>query len=108
VPQKMGFWETHNQEEILQYEGISPSDYYLVLHYMCAAKPIDHYFGRACCRICGVKLGCADMLTPDGKWIFPEKWQHYVIVHKLHPTEVAFISDAHTWTALCAQQKVGG
>jgi hypothetical protein len=41
-----------------------------------------------------VSLGCCDMITPDGKWIFPQEWDtHYIAKHGLAPPR-EFIEDA--------------
>ena len=60
--------------------------------------------GYASCRLCGGVnprtkkfeglLGTSDMLTPDEKWVFPEKWQHYIIEYGVRPFPEKFIEDA--------------
>jgi hypothetical protein len=64
--------------------------------YMGAAMKCAAYLGFASCRLCGEMLGTCDMLTPNKKWIFPEKWQHYILLHGVKP-DAQFIRDAVSW-----------
>ena len=51
-----------------------------------------------------VTLGACDMLTPDGKWIFPQMWDtHYIAKHGLTPDR-EFVKDAVAWRGQNAQQ----
>ena len=51
-----------------------------------------------------VTLGCCDMYTPDGKWIFPQMWDsHYIVKHGLTPDR-EFVKDAVAWRGQNAQQ----
>jgi len=68
-----------------------------VLEYMAASRRGPGYMGYAQCRLCGVNLGDCDMTTPDGRWEFPEKWEHYILEHGLRPTVDAFIESALAW-----------
>lgn len=51
------------------------------------------YMGRANCRICGHQLGSRDLFGHGFTW--PEKAEHYVIVH-------------HVWTPECAEMLARG
>jgi hypothetical protein len=68
-----------------------------VLDYMKNSIPCESYMGYASCRLCDLILGSRDMITPDGKWVFPEKWDHYITGHSIKP-EITFIKDAMIWT----------
>jgi hypothetical protein len=46
-------------------------------------KPIEHWRGYSACRLCGDTLGTKDM--SDGEYVWPEKFEHYVIDHFLVP-----------------------
>ena len=37
------------------------------------------------------------MLTPDHKWMYPQKWEHYIIEHSVKPDNEHFIQDAIVW-----------
>jgi hypothetical protein len=57
----------------------------------------DVYMGKATCRLCGEKLGSKDYYSPDGKWKFPEKFEHYLVEHDIKPYQ-QFIDDAKEWS----------
>ena len=103
VPQQMGFWKTdclrkqRAREEVLQHVGITPKEAEIVLWYMNAAEPVEWWKGYSGCRVCGALLGTKDMQTQDGRWVFPEKWQHYITEHNIRPTEEQFVKDAQAW-----------
>lgn len=68
-----------------------------VLDYMKNSIRCESYMGDARCRLCDVWLGSKDMITPDCKWVYPEKWEHYITSHSIKPDET-FIKDAMIWT----------
>ena len=39
------------------------------------------FFGFANCRLCGEELGNTDLTDPNNKYLFPEKWEHYIEKH---------------------------
>ena len=106
---EMGFWRRERglfgwdaarermAAEVVAKRGImTQSQTDACVLYMGGAAKCAYYLGFASCRLCGVQLGVSDMLTPDKKWIFPEKWQHYILKHGVKPDE-AFIKDAVAW-----------
>lgn len=91
----------------------------VVLAYMAAATVLQTWRGHSYCRLCPTRedlgvtnmndtpgdLGYRCMLTPDGKWKFPEKWEHYIIEHSLRPTKKAFTEGAITWAKNRSQKR---
>jgi hypothetical protein len=96
---KVGFWKTHEAEECLAHIDLEwdEAEKKAVLAYIYYAMPCAHYRGWANCRICGKNLGSSDMLTHDGRWRFPEQFEHYIIEHGLRPPSKPFIRDAVGW-----------
>lgn len=87
------------REEVLRYVAqMHPMTRAHVLHYMASSRVWERYMGWAECRLCGAHLGSADMITPDGRWVFPEKWEHYIIAHGVAPTDPDFSVDAVAWS----------
>ena len=68
-----------------------------VMVYMADSMRAVGYMGFSACRMCGERAGTYDMMTPDYKWRFPEKWQHYITAHGFKPP-AEFIHDAMVWT----------
>ena len=101
---KMGFWNALRTDvpnwyakEVMRKVGImTQEELTACTEYMAAAKNCAAYMGSANCRLCGCGLGSCDMLTPDEKWLFPEKWEHYIMIHGVRPDE-EFIQDAMAW-----------
>lgn len=101
---KMGFWNALDidvppwtRKEVERRIGVmSQREIHACPSYMNHAKACQACMGHANCRLCDRELGCKDMLTPDEKWIFPEKWDHYITVHGVKPDE-EFIRDALEW-----------
>jgi len=75
---------------------MTPKEVAACLDYMAAATVHQAWRGYAGCRLCNVRLGTTDQLTPDGIWIFPEQWEHYLVEHGVRP-DVDFIKDALAW-----------
>jgi len=95
---KMGFWNTDDPEEVRKHRKDKDWDLITaVLAFMNAASANASYRGTARCRLCGDRLGGSDMLTPDGKWVFPAGWEHYIVQHGLAPTDDEFGSAAESW-----------
>ncbi len=42
-------------------------------------------------------IGSADLIGPDGKWMYPQGWEHYIEVHSVRPWDEVFIADAVRW-----------
>lgn len=86
----VGFWrQTLDSKENLPYptemvdQNWSFKERAMVIEYLDSCKAIDHYKGSALCRICKEWLGSAD--CSDGTYIFPEKYQHYILKHNVKP-----------------------
>jgi hypothetical protein len=102
MPFKVGFWKTSLAEECLNcadpdWKTTHEFEYKAVLAYLDFGMDEKSYKGSAKCRICGAKLGSSDMLTPDMKWRFPEKFQHYITKHDVVPPSEPFIDSAVRW-----------
>lgn len=57
----------------------------LVVSYIKDTPISDSYFGYSKCRICDEQLGASD--KSDGVFIFPEKYEHYLIKHNIKPPQ---------------------
>jgi len=64
-----------------------------ILKYISRSAVLVSYKGSADCRLCGICLGSRDMISQDGKWQFPEKYEHYIEEHNVVPS-LDFIIDA--------------
>jgi len=123
-PKPMGFWKTKyfsppSEDELKYKTGPTQAKYDAMIRarknevlarvapmseaersacllYMDQSTKHLQYRGFAACRICGERLGTADMLTPDGKFTFPQCWQHYITAHEVRPDE-EFIQAAMDW-----------
>jgi len=98
---RIGFWRSKSREgrarEISRY--IDPKwkgtkEYKAVISYLRGGRPLRRYKGRAVCALCGKRLGSSDRVTPDGKWVFPAGYSHYLSRHGVKPHKPAFIKDA--------------
>ncbi len=98
----MGYFNAWAGEEALarqEYPGTlvhDETDRIAVLAFMDAAKVHQAWKGMADCRVCRCRVGACCMVTPDGKWKFPQNWQHYIIEHDMAPTG-KFVADALRW-----------
>lgn len=94
---KIGFWKgkVRNYPDLRWFQS---NEYKACIKYLQAGRRDKGYKGWANCRLCGVRLGTYDMITPDKKWIFSEEYDHYLIEHKLKPNKIQFIIDAVNWT----------
>lgn len=107
----MGFWDEVNTFRAVQKRApLSAKDAKKVLKYMKFAEvarvwnpePID-FSGLVSelpmqrCEACDKLLGSCHMVTPDFKWVFPQRWEHYIIEHNMRPTNERFIQDALSW-----------
>jgi len=98
----VGFWENGagtlaGQQEVWAARGDITAAERRALHaYMKAATVEASANGVAKCRACKDRLGSQDMLTPDGQFIFPSGYWHYIDVHEVRPPST-FICAAMDW-----------
>lgn len=122
----MGYWQLASghprarQEVERHIKPMTDLEKTAALAYMGHAIRGPGYRGSAWCRVCpsmkeqGIRnvnhgvghLGSCDMITPDGKWRFPEKWEHYITEHGVRPTKEQFIRDAVAWVSEQAPKRV--
>jgi len=96
-PRRDGFWTCARDEEARSaIFPMTDEEIVAIVSYMEASTAHAQCLGFANCRICNVRLGTADMITPDGKWIFPERREHYVLAHGVRPDD-DFVADALAW-----------
>jgi hypothetical protein len=96
-------WDECNAERVKQEypDTMAPDEKEIILEYMSKSTEETSYMGWANSRIDGTMLGSRDMRTPDGKWIFPEKWDtHYVETYNICPPR-EFVEDALKWKMNC-------
>jgi len=122
MPIKMLFWKTpyypegslslepqfqERKEEVLNAVApMNSEEKKTVLAYMAASSPYQRYRGWASCRVCGAMLGSADMETPDGKFLHPSGWEHYILEHGVRPEE-PFLIGAKEWFHEQAEKEKG-
>lgn len=94
----IGFWPKRKIEDRPNLTWFKSDEYLACIKYLQAGRKHRGYKGSAKCRICGVRLGSYDMITPDRKWLFPQEYDHYLTEHKLKPNKIQFIEDAVNWT----------
>ena len=99
---KVGFWENPSRtdagiREVHDAFGfMNPVEVRAVLRYIKASKEGRAMKGTACCRACDERLGSCDMYTPDERFVFPQRYEHYVITHNVRPPE-EFVVAAMKW-----------
>lgn len=81
-------WYGIELEAVLKYieNGYCPSNFF-------------RYRGMAICRICKEGLGNTDIVGPDNIYMFPEKYEHYIIKHNVKPPQ-HFIDHCVNWYTL--------
>jgi len=95
---RMGYFETHDPAEALVLVApMTEAEKSACISYLKAGGWGVGWMGYAACRICGQCLGTSCNLTPDGKWRYPARWEHYVEVHGCRPPSEKFIRDALAW-----------
>lgn len=94
-PKKVGFW-SGPQDYVI--DGIrnkrEKRELKACLYYISKSRQVKRYKGWANCRLCGKRLGSCDMETPDGKFLFPQRFEHYLIEHNVEPPRRSFIKAA--------------
>jgi len=97
----MGYWTTERAERKTEAPShilkMTPDEREAILAYMEAADYGIEWRGSSACCFCGEMLGSHCQVTPDFKWKFPERWEHYIIGHGVRPFPEAFIKDALDW-----------
>jgi len=97
-PRKIGFWSEAVTPQSCQGE-MAKEELSACLKYIRRSKESKRYRGWATCRVCGKRLGSCDLKTPDGKWVFPEDFDHYLKEHGVRPPSERFIRNALEYTA---------
>jgi hypothetical protein len=100
----IGFWGSPAQtsegtQEVKKAGGtLTNEEATAVLAFIEASKVSASWRGYAGCRVLGCNdlLGTHDMVTPDEGFIFPDKYEHYIIQHGVRPPE-DFIQAALAW-----------
>ena len=94
----LGYWrETFDHISELPFpstyinEYWNPVELFVVANHIRKATAVNHWKGDAACRLCDERLGSACL--SDGKYIFPEKFEHYLIEHDVKPPK-EFIENA--------------
>jgi hypothetical protein len=94
----MGYFITGQAPEALKLvQPMTDEERTACIEYLKAGNVGISYRGFAGCRICGKQLGTRCNITPDGKWRYPHKWDHYVEEHGCRPPKEEFIQDALAW-----------
>ena len=99
---KVGYWKSSSHtssgiEEVIAARGnLTREETNAVLEYIKMSKAGRRQRGWADCRACNKHLGSCDMETPDRRFIFPQQYEHYILVHKVRPPQL-FIDAAIEW-----------
>lgn len=101
---RVGFWSSPAQslegtQEVRVAAGhLTDEETTAILSFIEASKVHASYRGFAGCRVLGCRewLGTCDMVTPCGEFIFPDKYEHYLVMHGVRPPE-DFIQAALAW-----------
>ena len=88
--------ETRKSEVLAKVAPMSDEELEDLVDYVANATGHTESRGFALCRICDHPLGYKDMLTPDGKFVFPQGWEHYFLIHSVRPDE-DFVAAARAW-----------
>lgn len=67
-----------------------------VLAFIKAGVKVNQTRGWANCRMCGEPLGSCDLILPGGKYLCPDKYDHYIKRHHVKPPK-KFINAAVSW-----------
>jgi len=108
MTEKIGYWKNdagtiEGKVEIGQHSGtMNTTEGKAVVKFIEASKIHDMYRGCSICRVCGKENGSEDLISPDGNFIFPEGYLHYITCHSVRPPE-NFIAAAIRWVVLGAQ-----
>lgn len=106
---KVGFWKEGPggyEEDVKFLRGdLTFKEKEAVLAYIAASTKHAQYKGWASCRECKMRLGDSDMLTPDKKYLFPERYEHYICDHRVLPPE-GFRRSAMKWYKKKTRAKV--
>lgn len=90
-PVRFGFFEFQGSDPdrvVKEYGLIALDEKSYVMQYLYAVKEYVGYRGFANSRMDGSMLGTRDMITPDMRFIFPEKWgEHYVGQYNISPPQ---------------------
>ena len=98
IPRAVGYWGTGDppsrfpRPQWLVRPGWRAEERDRIAAYLRAGKMVNGWCGLARCRFegCGILLGCCDMT--DGRWVWPQKMEHYLLEHAVSlPDE--FIDD---------------
>jgi len=102
---RIGFWkeEPGTAEAVAEVMRLIEPEWSMTrearacVQYMKAGIITESYMGHACNRITGRALGCSDMVSPDGKWAYPELWWDYINNQSVRIENKEFIEDAVRW-----------
>jgi len=94
----MGYFKTQDAEEALAWvKPMTDAERLACIEYLKAGGMGFGWKGLARCRVCGEAMGTTCNLTPDGKWKYPAKWEHYIEAHDVRPPDEGFILSALAW-----------
>lgn len=88
----IGYWcRNINEKSNLPYpsefidENWDKDELLKVAEYIQCCEPIEYWRGFSTCRLCGECLGTTCL--SDGTYIFPEKFEHYLLEHNVKPPQ---------------------
>jgi hypothetical protein len=109
----IGYWKSdfrdtkarkEEAEKLIDKEWAKTFRAKYIIRYMQAGYKTTHYMGYANNALWDKSqayelqcLGTNDMMSPDGKYQYPEKWWIYVEQYGVKPDDEQFIKDATMW-----------
>lgn len=102
VMKKIGYWKSSSYTfagiaEVIAARGkMTREEINAVIKYIEMSKGGRRSRGCANCRACNNRLGSCDMETPDERFVFPQRYEHYILVHEVRPPQL-FIDAAIEW-----------
>ena len=94
----MGYFETNDAAEALAWvKPMTEAERVACVRYLKAGGLGIGWKGIASCRVCGETMGTTCNITPDGRWKYPAKWEHYIEAHDVRPPNEEFITSAIGW-----------
>jgi hypothetical protein len=89
---KILFWDENHKPQDFVNTNVRELDRNRIIDIMKRAVSTRRYKGFARCRICGDRLGASDMKW--GKYVWPQKAEHYVEKHDVWVPEFNDIIEA--------------
>ncbi len=104
--QQVGYWQSNQFDKdarkrevsaMIDKEWASSEEAQIVAKYLQAGIVETDWGSSAKCELCDEILGSHDMRGPDGRWKYPEGYEHYILAHGVKPPQEGMVKDAADW-----------